>query len=322
MTHHELLQERQGSSDSVFEHDGSLGASPGLSTKIEKDVLVKRGSNDVPSGPRVHRHREILLSDGPAVCRICHGGEMSSPFTTGSESLISPCFCSGTMGLYHRSCLEKWLSTSNTAHCEICKFQYVTERYPKPFLTFIVNPGSVVERRSMIGDFICWCVLTPLAVSSTFLCIQGAVHYSNVGKDHVEVPGLVCLAVFLILTYLIWLSVSLRYHYKVWRQWQKKNQVVRIMDIDDEKRAAFSPPADCNNNNNSNAVTTISGGALMVPLQNSFPAHSMLSVAGRPPNHTSTPANPTSATLTIRFDYNMGGFLETTASGTTHETMV
>lgn len=74
-----------------------------------------------------------FFSDQPAVCRICHGGESSSPFC-GGEPLIAPCFCKGTMGLYHRSCLEHWLASSNTNQCEICKYPYVTMRRPKPMI--------------------------------------------------------------------------------------------------------------------------------------------------------------------------------------------
>ncbi|CAF4813633.1 unnamed protein product, partial [Rotaria socialis] len=39
------------------------------------------------------------------VCRIC--------YSTGDlQSLISPCQCSGTMGILHQNCLERWLEIS------------------------------------------------------------------------------------------------------------------------------------------------------------------------------------------------------------------
>ena len=38
------------------------------------------------------------------------------------------------MGQLHRTCVETWLSASNSDSCEICKFHYVTERKPKPFI--------------------------------------------------------------------------------------------------------------------------------------------------------------------------------------------
>ncbi len=58
-------------------------------------------------------------------CRICHEGE-------GREDLISPCKCTGTMGLIHLSCVERWLSQAGTSKCEICGFEYITKKSPRP----------------------------------------------------------------------------------------------------------------------------------------------------------------------------------------------
>ncbi|XP_074157449.1 E3 ubiquitin-protein ligase MARCHF2 isoform X2 [Sminthopsis crassicaudata] len=64
-------------------------------------------------------------SDGP-ICRICHEG-------SSGEVLLSPCDCTGTLGTVHKSCLEKWLSSSNTSYCELCHTEFVVERRPRPF---------------------------------------------------------------------------------------------------------------------------------------------------------------------------------------------
>lgn len=68
--------------------------------------------------------RTLPLSDGP-ICRICHEGGSS-------EGLLSPCYCTGTLGTVHRSCLEKWLSSSNTSYCELCHTEFSIERRPRP----------------------------------------------------------------------------------------------------------------------------------------------------------------------------------------------
>lgn len=34
--------------------------------------------------------------------------------------------------MVHRSCLEHWLTASNTSHCELCRFEFAMERLPKP----------------------------------------------------------------------------------------------------------------------------------------------------------------------------------------------
>ncbi|NXP76664.1 MARH3 ligase, partial [Ramphastos sulfuratus] len=66
------------------------------------------------------------FSDQP-MCRICHEG-------SSQEDLLSPCECMGTLGTIHRSCLEHWLSSSNTSSCELCHFRFAVERRPRPLL--------------------------------------------------------------------------------------------------------------------------------------------------------------------------------------------
>ena len=62
------------------------------------------------------------------LCRICYGSE-------GKEQLLQPCNCSGTMGLMHRTCLERWLSQSNSTRCEICQYDFSSkiQKVPKSF---------------------------------------------------------------------------------------------------------------------------------------------------------------------------------------------
>ncbi|XP_018586661.1 uncharacterized protein LOC108921615 isoform X1 [Scleropages formosus] len=72
-----------------------------------------------------------MQSDGP-ICRICHEGG-------NGEGLLSPCDCTGTLGTVHRSCLEKWLSSSNTSYCELCHTEFSVERRPRP-LTEVSGP--------------------------------------------------------------------------------------------------------------------------------------------------------------------------------------
>lgn len=92
------------------------------------------------NGTQPHRRspeKRLLSSPGP-ICRICHEGEVICIFSWSrncssvsmyllfcvpgdkEEALLSPCNCSGSMLLVHKTCLEKWLSTSSTDHCELC----------------------------------------------------------------------------------------------------------------------------------------------------------------------------------------------------------
>ncbi len=110
---------------------------------------------------------------------------------------ISPCQCSGSVALVHRSCIEKWLSTSNHDTCEICGHRYTISRHPRPLMQWLCDPAGQVlgqqqqlsqhdpcyqdDQRNMIGDIVCFVLLTPLATISAYLCASGASYYLEVG---------------------------------------------------------------------------------------------------------------------------------------------
>lgn len=72
-------------------------------------------------------------------CRICYSNESK-------EHLTNWCNCSGTMGLMHKSCLERWLSQSNSNNCEICKYEFKVEKVPRSFKQVIkrLNLGTLI----------------------------------------------------------------------------------------------------------------------------------------------------------------------------------
>lgn len=93
--------------------------------------------------------RRSPLSDGP-ICRICHEGGSG-------EGLLSPCYCTGTLGTVHKSCLEKWLSSSNTSYCELCHMEFSIERRPRPLtevtggVIFVLSASVALERLNRSG---------------------------------------------------------------------------------------------------------------------------------------------------------------------------
>ena len=107
-------------------------------------------------------------------CRICHEG------SSVSQPLISPCLCSGSVGLVHRECVEKWLSTVNQDRCELCGKLFSISRHPRPFSSWLCQPDRGDDHRNLVGDTICFLLLTPLAGISTFLCASGAAYYFKV----------------------------------------------------------------------------------------------------------------------------------------------
>uniref|UniRef100_A0A3B3SJU5 E3 ubiquitin-protein ligase MARCHF2 n=1 Tax=Paramormyrops kingsleyae TaxID=1676925 RepID=A0A3B3SJU5_9TELE len=93
-------------------------------------------------------------SDGP-ICRICHEG-------ASAEGLLSPCDCTGTLGTVHKSCLERWLSSSNTSYCELCHTEFSVERRPRALTE--VN-ASVPALPTCLNSCLC------LSVFFTIVCL-------------------------------------------------------------------------------------------------------------------------------------------------------
>lgn len=105
----------------------------------------------------------FCFSDGP-ICRICHEG-------SSSECLLSPCDCTGTLGTVHKSCLEKWLSSSNTSYCELCHTEFSIERRPRP-LTEVTKVNAL--RLVCINLFLMWlsCDLWFFLTSHLSACLR------------------------------------------------------------------------------------------------------------------------------------------------------
>ncbi|XP_066238232.1 E3 ubiquitin-protein ligase MARCHF3 isoform X2 [Saccopteryx leptura] len=140
------------------------------------------------------------FNDRP-MCRICHEG-------SSQEDLLSPCECTGTLGTIHRSCLEHWLSASNTNYCELCHFKFSLERKPRPVMEWFRNPGPQHEKRTLFGDLVCFLFITPLATISGWLCLRGAVDHLHF-SSRLEAVGLIALTVALFTIYLFWTLVPL-----------------------------------------------------------------------------------------------------------------
>ena len=75
--------------------------------------------------------RNLSHSQSNSICLT------SSPSSTGSQLTcriclmpVEPhhiknyCLCSGSIGVYHKSCQLKWLIISNKEHCEVCNYHF------------------------------------------------------------------------------------------------------------------------------------------------------------------------------------------------------
>jgi len=222
-------------------------ASLGQVTNIPKSLSKPQVQPKSPTPSSQSRHLEFLswisgrgspsgqdMSKNSSVnfCRICHEGESG-------ERLISPCRCSGSVGLIHRSCIEKWLTTVNNDTCELCKQKYSVTRHPRPFSSWLCEPAVGDDQRNLVGDGVCFLLLTPLAGISAYLCASGAAFYFQQDKQS-EAIGLICLSSLLVTIYMAWLVLTIRYHCQVWFKWRSNNQDIRLLNVSGQRPTAMS----------------------------------------------------------------------------------
>ncbi|XP_022334459.2 uncharacterized protein LOC111131299 isoform X1 [Crassostrea virginica] len=206
------------------ENSGSRNAASRLSEKSVLPVSITNSPRQQASDTSTQIF-SLNSSISEPVCRICHG-------TSNTEQLMSLCYCAGTIGLMHVSCLQRWLGSSNKTQCELCRFNFAMERKPKPFYVYLCNPGSRGDRRRLMFDVVCISLLSPITLTVVSLCLYGATRYS---PHRAEFVGLFVLGSLLLTLFIVWLVICLRINIKKWQEWKQFNQKVKLK---------CSPPTD------------------------------------------------------------------------------
>ncbi|KAJ4440652.1 hypothetical protein ANN_08799 [Periplaneta americana] len=206
-----------------------------LQRDASKDIKVLEDIADVPE----------------EYCRICFDSESH-------ESLISPCCCRGTLAKIHLSCLERWLEESNSSMCELCTFQYTTERCPRYGVTrsLALWLASGTSPHLML-DIASLCILTPLAVIGTdfvirifaqrpyvaipeWIVVGDVFHQSDIQQPesilnkicrHLITVGAITFIGVIDLVHVTWIYTQVKYHAMNWYEWWRRHSKGRWCDI-------------------------------------------------------------------------------------------
>ncbi|XP_019623738.1 PREDICTED: E3 ubiquitin-protein ligase MARCH3-like [Branchiostoma belcheri] len=95
---------------------------------------------------------------------------------------------------------------------------------------WLKNKDNAMEKRTFMGDMVCFLFITPLASVSGWLCLQGAINNIN-HNSPTEAGGLIALMVALFIIYFFWSIVSIRYHVTMWLKWRKKSPEIQLIDL-------------------------------------------------------------------------------------------
>ncbi|XP_059150523.1 uncharacterized protein LOC131937256 [Physella acuta] len=184
-----------------------------IKANSEETTAINPASGDLRSTPVANHSEEEC-------CRICQDDGTY-------EKLVSPCYCSGTVGFVHMSCLETWLGLNGRTACELCSYPFPVVKIHPTIWQYFRRPLVNMDFASLLCDIACFCVLTPLLVASTYLCSIGVAHYEEVGKTG-SVFAIVTLMISLIAVYISWAVLAVLYHRRVFLTWREKTAQIRM----------------------------------------------------------------------------------------------
>lgn len=170
------------------------------------------------------------------ICRICHcESEPHNP-------LLAPCYCSGSLKYVHQSCLQQWLTASETRSCELCKFNFIMHTKIKPFNEWRLLEMSGVERRRLCCAVLFHCVAALCVMWSLFVLIERAVEEVNRGliawpfwtKLVVVAVGFTGGAVFM--------YIQCRQYLHLCNRWRAHNRILLIQNAPEKIPITTTPP--------------------------------------------------------------------------------
>ncbi|EFN79824.1 E3 ubiquitin-protein ligase MARCH2 [Harpegnathos saltator] len=156
------------------------------------------------------------------------------------------------MGAIHLKCLERWLEESNRTSCELCGHEFRVERTPRYkvlrsiIIWLCLNQDQYdTYARGVKADLLRCLIITPVTIACTYMCVVAADFYAMNNYDNFPPArwttySLLSMMAFLILSYFIWIYISIQYHQKAWFYWWQKSSSVKIIDWIPDDTASVS----------------------------------------------------------------------------------
>nr|CAG4641217.1 EOG090X0DX7 [Eulimnadia texana] len=167
--------------------------------------------------------KKISLT-GQDLCRICHcEAEPDSP-------LVAPCRCSGSLQFVHQSCLQRWVQSSDTRCCELCKYPFVMQTKVKPLKEWEKLDMSRMEQRKLACSVTFHAVAFTCVVWSLYVLIDRSAEEYSMGQ--LQWPFWTKLVVVAIgfTGGIVFMYVQCTMYVSLCRRWRAYNRVILVQD--------------------------------------------------------------------------------------------
>ncbi|XP_013780594.1 E3 ubiquitin-protein ligase MARCH8-like [Limulus polyphemus] len=188
-----------------------------------KISLMDRRPSSLPSS------LSVSDSSDRDICRICHcEGDVNMP-------LIAPCPCSGSLRFVHQDCLQRWIKSSNTRCCELCKFEFIMETKVKPFRKWEKLRISPVERRKILCSITFHAIAITCVVWSLYVLLDRTAEEMKSGA--LEWPFWTKLLVVVIgfTGGVLFMYVQCKMYAQLFQRWRSYNRVILVRNAPEKQ---------------------------------------------------------------------------------------
>ncbi|XP_058120372.1 homeotic protein proboscipedia [Anopheles ziemanni] len=177
---------------------------------------------------------QVSQSSGD-ICRICHcESDTLNP-------LLTPCYCSGSLKFVHQTCLQQWLTASETNACELCKFPFIMHTKIKPFNEWRSLDMSGVERRRLCCAVLFHCAAGLCVIWSLCVLIERAAE--EVRRGQIGWPFWTKLIVVTVgLTGgVVFMYIQCKQYLSLCNRWRARNRILLIQNAPEKIHPPQSP---------------------------------------------------------------------------------
>ncbi|XP_039273561.2 uncharacterized protein LOC120347588 [Styela clava] len=184
-------------------------------------------------------------------CRICHceGDAEIGP-------LIAPCYCRGSLRYVHQACLQQWIKSSDSRHCELCGYQFIMDLKLMPFRKWKKLTMSTTERRKIMFSVMFHVIAITCVIWSLYVLIERTANEIKVGK--LQWPFWTKLVVVAIgfTGGLVFMYVQCKVYVQLWKRLKAHNRVIFVKSNSPDEANADTPLDDDVSVQSSNEVTS------------------------------------------------------------------
>ncbi|CAG0888770.1 unnamed protein product [Cyprideis torosa] len=164
------------------------------------------------------------VSSGVDICRICHCEDSRS-------TLISPCYCSGSLRYVHQDCLQQWIKSADIKNCELCKFTFLMQTKTKPFFQWQTLDLSSLERRKILCAVAFHLIAISCVIWSLYVLMQRTL--AQISTDALQWSfwtKLVVLAIGFTGGF-VFMYVQCKMYIHLCRRWRAYNRVIYVQHV-------------------------------------------------------------------------------------------